>query len=151
MTYDQENTENENSGEESEKKSNFENERKATLGFFGNLLRYSPTGGSIGLVLNFVLNNELLNALFTFPFMIGAVAWAAYSKSFLLQIQEIYDQRGKDDANSLIAQVERLDKVIKKRKRKETYGWKKYTQHYILQNKNSRLYTNRMMQHVLVY
>ena len=119
MTNDKENKEIENSsnsseekGDESEK-SRFENEEKATLGFFGNLVRYSPTGGSIGLIISFILGNELLNALFTFPFMIGAVAWAAYSKSFLLQIKEIYEKRGKDDANTLIAQMEKLDKAIK--------------------------------------
>ena len=95
------------------KKDDFEKEYKASLGFISQLVRYAPTGGSIGLITSFILGNEVLKALFTFPFMVGAVAWAAYSKSFLLQIQEIMEEKGKEDAISLKKQLQKLDSAIR--------------------------------------
>ncbi|MDJ0747230.1 MAG: GUN4 domain-containing protein [Xenococcaceae cyanobacterium MO_167.B27] len=99
--------------EKEKEKDDFEKERKASLGFISQLVRYAPTGGSIGLIASFILDNEVLKALFTFPFMVGAVAWAAYSKSFLLRIQEIMEEEGKKGAESLIAQLQKLDSAIK--------------------------------------
>ncbi len=104
--------------EKEKEKDDFENERKASLGVISQLVRYAPTGGSIGLITSFILDNELLKALFTFPFMVGAVAWSAYSKSFLLKIQERMGEIGKRDADSLITQFQKLDSAIK-----ETIKW----------------------------
>ncbi|MDJ0536655.1 MAG: GUN4 domain-containing protein [Xenococcaceae cyanobacterium MO_207.B15] len=99
--------------EKEKEKDDFEKERKASLGLISQLVRYAPTGGSIGLIASFIVDNEVLKALFTFPFMVGAVAWAAYSKSFLLRIQEIMEEEGKKGAESLIAQLQKLDSAIK--------------------------------------
>ena len=99
--------------EKEKKKDDFEKEREASLGFISQLVRYAPTGGSVGLITSFILDNEVLKALLTFPFMVGAVAWAAYSKSFLLRIQEIMEARGKEDVDSLVAQWQKLDSAIK--------------------------------------
>ena len=99
-------------------KDNFEQERQASLGFISQLVRFAPTGGSIGLITSFILDSEPLKALFTFPFMVGAVAWAAYSKGFLLKVQERMGEIGKKDADSLINQFQKLDSAIK-----ETIKW----------------------------
>ena len=99
--------------EKEKEKDNFEKERQASLGFISQLVRYAPTGGSIGLITSFILDSEPLKALFTFPFMVGAVAWAAYSKGFLLRVQEVYSQRGKEDFDSLLQQMQKLDEAIK--------------------------------------
>ncbi len=99
-------------------KDNIEEEHQASLGFISQLVRYAPTVGSIGLITSFILDSEPLKALFTFPFMVGSVAWTAYSKGFLLKVQERMDEIGKKDADSLINQFQKLDSAIK-----ETIKW----------------------------
>ncbi len=96
-----------------QEKDNFEQERQAALGFISQLVRFAPSGGSICLITSFILDSDPLKALFTFPFMVVAVAWAAYSKGFLLNIQERMSEIGKKDADSLVAQLQKLDRAIK--------------------------------------
>ncbi len=74
-----------------------EKEHKAALGIVSQLVRYVPTGGSLWIFGSFILNQDWRAAVITFPIMMIMVAWSAYSKGFLLQIQE--------RAESLIQQV----------------------------------------------
>ena len=99
--------------EKEKEKGNFEEERKASLGFISQLVRYAPTGGSLWILGSFIKEQDWLSTLITFPLMVIMVAWSAYSKSFLLRIQEIMEEEGKKGADSLIARWQRLDSAIK--------------------------------------
>ena len=107
-----------NSPEPGNEPNNSNQESNTSLGFISQLVRFAPTGGSIGLIASFILDSELLKALFTFPFTVAAVAWAAYSKGFLLKVEERMSEIGKKDADSLIQQFQKLDSAIK-----ETIKW----------------------------
>ncbi len=82
------------------------------------LIRWMPLGGSGSVLLTFFLQQEWLMALLMFPIMIVTVIWAAYSKSVLTRFGEIYAERGKQDVDSLMTWIDRIDKAIK-----ETIKW----------------------------
>ena len=96
-----------------QEKDGFEKEREVALGWLSQLVRYAPTGGSLWIFGSFVRSQEWLSAVITFPIMVIMVAWSAYSKGFLLQVQERMNEEGKKGANSLIDRVQRLDGAIK--------------------------------------
>lgn len=99
--------------EPEKEKSDFEKEREASLGFISELVRYAPTGGSLWIFGSFIKEEKWLSALITFPIMVIMVAWSAYYKSFLLRIKEVYSERGKQDVDSLMEQIQNLDRAIK--------------------------------------
>lgn len=72
-----------------------------------------PTGGSLWIFGSFLKNQDWLSAFITFPIMVIMVAWSAYSKSFLLKVQERMGEIGKKDADSLINQFQKFDSAIK--------------------------------------
>ena len=92
---------------------NFEKERKAALGWISQLVRYAPTGGSLWIFGSFIKDGDWLSAVITFPIMVIMVAWSAYSKGFLLKVQERMDEEGRKGAESLIQQVQKLDSAIR--------------------------------------
>ena len=96
-----------------QEKGNFDKEYQASLGFISQLVRFAPTGGSLWIFGSFIKNQDWLSAVITFPLMVIMVAWSAYSKGFLLRIQEKMDEEGKKGAESLIKQVQKLDSAIK--------------------------------------
>lgn len=96
-----------------QEKENFEKEHTTALGVISQLVRYAPTGGSLWIFGSFIKNQDWLNAVITFPIMVIMVAWSAYSKGFLLKVQERMDEEGKKGAESLIQQVQKLDNALK--------------------------------------
>ena len=90
------------------KQQEFDKEHKAALGIVPQLVRYAPTGASLWIFGSFILNQDWLNVVIIFPIVVIMVAWSAYSKGFLLQIQERMDLSGKKDAEALI-QLQKLD------------------------------------------
>ena len=98
-----------------QEKDNFKKEHQTALGIVFQLVRYVPQthsrlsrvlarrsahtccGGSLWILGSFIKNQDWLSAIITFPIMVIMVAWTAYSKGFLLQIQK--------RAESLIQQV----------------------------------------------
>ena len=92
-----------------QEKDNFEKEHKAALSIVSQLVRYVPTGGSLWIFGSFIKNQDWLSAVITFPIMVIMVAWSAYSKGFLFQIQEKMNFEGKKGAETLIQQVQKLD------------------------------------------
>lgn len=93
-------------------KDNFERERKASLGFISQLVRFAPTGGSLWIFGSFIKDQDWLNAVITFPLMVIMVAWSAYSEGFLLKIQERMGEEGQKNAESLIEQLQKLNRAI---------------------------------------
>ena len=100
----------------------FKDEKKAARkwieGSAKNFIRWMPLGGSGGLLLNFLFQQEWVLALISFPATILTVIWAAYSESVLTRFSEVYAERGKQDVDSFMAWMEKTDKVIK-----ETIKW----------------------------
>ncbi len=105
--------ESEEKQEKKKENSNFQQEHEKSLGLISQLVRYAPTGGSLWILGSFIKEQDWLSTLITFPLMVIMVAWSAYSKSFLLKIQERMKERGKEDADSLMAQFQKLDSAIK--------------------------------------
>ena len=88
---------------------NFKSEHKVVLKIVFQLVRYVPTGASLGIFGSFVLNQDWLNAAITFPIVVMMVAWSAFGKGFLLQIQERMNIEGKKNAELKIQQAQKLD------------------------------------------
>ena len=91
--------------EKQEEKDNLKKEHKAALSIVSQLVRYVPTGGSLWIFGSFIKDRDWLNAAITFPIVVIAIAWSAYSKGFLLQIQERMHSKSKS-AKFLIQQVQ---------------------------------------------
>lgn len=91
----------------------FKKEREGSLAFVSQLFRYVPTGGSLWIFASFVRSQEWVSAVITFPIMVIMVAWSAYSKGFLLRVQERMNEEGKKGADTLINKVQQLDSAIK--------------------------------------
>jgi predicted NACHT family NTPase len=77
------------------------------------LIQWMPLGGSGTLFLGFLLKQEWLQVLLTFPVTIVTAVWAAYSKSFIEQLSEIYAEKGKQDAKALSHWLGSLDEALK--------------------------------------
>ena len=76
-------------------------------------IQWMPLGGSGGLLFSFLLNQEWVNALITFPVTIVTVVWARYNEGFLTQLGAVYQERGKNDAKSLMTFLEKLDETMR--------------------------------------
>lgn len=72
-----------------------------------------PLGGSGSLLFSFLLNQEWVKALITFPVTMATVVWARYTEGFLTQLGAVYEKRGKDDANSLMTFLKKLDETMR--------------------------------------
>lgn len=87
--------------------------RKFLQGTAQTLIQWMPMGGSGWVLLSFAKDQEWLMALLMFPVMITSVVWAAYTKSVLERLAEIYQERGRKDVDALMTLQERLDRAIK--------------------------------------
>ncbi|MDY7004824.1 MAG: GUN4 domain-containing protein [Cyanobacteriota bacterium] len=94
-----------------------ETERKIAQKFVSGttqaFIQWMPLGGSGGLLLSFLLNQEWVKALITFPVTIATVVWARYTEGFLTQLGAVYQERGKNDANSLMTFLNKLDETMR--------------------------------------
>ena len=66
-------------------------------------------GGSLWIFVSFIKNQDWRAAVITFPIMVIMIAWSAYSKGFLLQIQQRMNLQSKKGKISLIQRVQKLD------------------------------------------
>ncbi|MGK7875008.1 MAG: hypothetical protein AB4426_17430 [Xenococcaceae cyanobacterium] len=91
----------------------FETEREAAKkylqGAAQSFIQWMPMGGTGFVLGSFLLEQDWLKALITFPVMIVTVVWAAYTKSVLARLEEIYQERGRKDVDSFMAWQNRLD------------------------------------------
>ncbi|MEB3118708.1 MAG: GUN4 domain-containing protein [Limnothrix sp.] len=77
------------------------------------LIQWMPLGGSGWLFGGFLLKQEWMQVLLTFPVMVVTAVWAAYSKNFIEQLSEIYADRAKKDASALVAWLDALNEALK--------------------------------------
>jgi hypothetical protein len=89
-------------------------QRRSVNRAINELVRWMPMGGSGFAFFSFLLKQEWMISLFLFPIMAASAIWAAYTKHFIEQLQEIYAERGKNDANAFVAWMDSLS---------ETFQW----------------------------
>jgi hypothetical protein len=76
-------------------------------------VQLAPLGGSGGLLLHFLLHQEWVQALLIFPVTLVAVIWAAYTESFMARLREIFTERGRHDADSLMQWLGKFDQALR--------------------------------------
>ena len=81
-------------------------------------IKFVPIGGSGFAFFSFLLQQQWVLVLITFPATVLAVIWAAYSESVLTRFYTIYKEKGAKDVDSLMAWLEKADQAIK-----ETIKW----------------------------
>ncbi|MGK7928635.1 MAG: GUN4 domain-containing protein [Spirulina sp.] len=101
-----------------EKSPSFDEERETTQGevretarFVWSLvqkpartfIQWMPMGGGIWFLGSFVLKQDWVNAIVAFPVLIVTVIWAAYTESVLKRLQEIFQKKGKEDVDRVMA------------------------------------------------
>lgn len=77
------------------------------------LVRWMPLGGSGWAFVSVLLKQEWVTSLALFPVMGMSAVWAAYTKNFIEQLQEIYGERGRNDANALVGWLDSLNETVK--------------------------------------
>jgi hypothetical protein len=75
--------------------------------------RWSPLGATSFAFASFLLKQEWMTALLLFPVTLVSGVWAAYSKGFIERMNEIYAERAKKDADSLVAWMDSLNEALK--------------------------------------
>ena len=95
----------------------FEPQRKVARQYLSGtaqaLIQWMPLGGSGGLLISFLKEQEWLMALFMFPVTIVTVFWGKYTDGFLNQLGEVAAKRGKEDVDALVGWKENLDEAIR--------------------------------------
>ena len=87
--------------------------RKYIQGTAQSLIQWMPMGGSGWALVSFLRQQDWGMALLMFPVMCVTVIWAAYTKSVLTRLEEVYQQRGREDVDSLMSWQKKLDEAIR--------------------------------------
>ncbi|MEM8642801.1 MAG: GUN4 domain-containing protein [Cyanobacteria bacterium P01_G01_bin.54] len=77
------------------------------------LVQWSPLGGSGWLLAHFLWQQDWVQAAITFPMTAVSVVWAAYTESFIARLREIFSDRGRQDADSLMSGVGKVDQALR--------------------------------------
>lgn len=77
------------------------------------LIQWSPLGGSGWAFAHFLLQQDWVLAMLTFPAMIVTAVWARYTGNFTARLGEIAGERGTQDADALVALLDRLDRTLR--------------------------------------
>ena len=77
------------------------------------IIQWSPLAGSGGVLLHFLLQQDWMLAILTFPVTVVTTIWAAYTESFIDRMREISTERGKQNADSLAQGMENLYKLLR--------------------------------------
>lgn len=76
------------------------------------IAQWSPLGGTSFAFGAFLLRQEWVTAIALFPVTAVSGVWAAYSKNFIEKLVEIYSERAKSDAESLVAGLDNLNQSL---------------------------------------
>lgn len=76
------------------------------------LIQWMPLGGSGWLFASFLLKQEWMQVLLTFPVTVVTAVWAAYSQNFVERLSEIYAQKGKEDADAVKQWLDSLNQAL---------------------------------------
>jgi hypothetical protein len=98
--------------QEPEKQPNSSPEKRFVQRSLGAFVRWSPLGGTGFAFVSFLLKQEWVTAIALFPVTAVSGVWAAYSKNFIERLSEIYGERGKKDAESLVANMDLANQFL---------------------------------------
>ncbi|PSN17635.1 hypothetical protein C7271_16715 [filamentous cyanobacterium CCP5] len=76
-------------------------------------IQWSPLGGSGWAFVSFLLRQDWMLAILTFPAMLVTAVWAKYTENFTARLSEAAGSRGTEDADSLVGWLGRLDQGIR--------------------------------------
>ncbi|MEM6868963.1 MAG: GUN4 domain-containing protein [Cyanobacteria bacterium P01_C01_bin.121] len=76
-------------------------------------IQWSPLGGSGWAFFHFLLQQDWMLAVLTFPAMIVTAVWAKYTGNFTTRLGEIAGEKGTKDADALAALLDRLDRALR--------------------------------------
>ncbi|PSB34696.1 GUN4 domain-containing protein [Stenomitos frigidus] len=88
-------------------------QRRQVARWTQEFLRWMPLGGSGGVFASFLLQQQWAQAVIMLPVTAIAGVWAAYSKNFVEQLQDIYADRAKQDAKNLVSWMDSLNEALK--------------------------------------
>lgn len=88
-------------------------ERRYVARSVNAFVQWMPLGGSGAAFVSFCLQQNWAQAVMMFPVTAVTAVWAAYSKNFVEQLQAIYAERGKSDANKFVALLDSLNETAK--------------------------------------
>ncbi|NEP15610.1 MAG: NACHT domain-containing protein [Leptolyngbya sp. SIO4C1] len=77
------------------------------------LVQLAPLGSSGGLLIHFLLQQAWIEAVLIFPVTMVSVIWAAYTESFIARLREIFSERGRQDADSLMRWLSQLNQGLR--------------------------------------
>jgi hypothetical protein len=77
------------------------------------LIQWSPLGGSGWAFVHFLLQQDWMLAILTFPAMVVTAVWAKYTGNFTARLGEIAGERGTKDADALAASLDQLDRALR--------------------------------------
>ena len=77
------------------------------------LIQWSPLGGSGFAFVHFLLQQDWMLAILTFPAMVVTTVWARYTGNFTARLGEIAEARGTQDADSLVSGLGKLDQALR--------------------------------------
>ena len=98
--------------QEPEKQPNPSPEKKFVQRSLQAVARWSPLGGTSFAFASFLLKQEWVTAIALFPVTAVSGVWAAYSKNFIERLSEIYGERGKKDAEGLVANMDHANQFL---------------------------------------
>ncbi|MGB3291428.1 MAG: GUN4 domain-containing protein [Phormidesmis sp.] len=76
------------------------------------VIQWTPAGGSGGLLIHFLWQQEWLQAALMFPVMLVTVVWAKYTENFIETFGASAGERGTSDARSLAGGLSQLNKGL---------------------------------------
>jgi hypothetical protein len=88
-------------------------ERRFVAKSVNAFVQWMPLGGSGAAFASFCLQQNWAQAVMMFPVTAVTGVWAAYSKNFVEQLQELYAARGKSDANAFVAWIDSANEALK--------------------------------------
>lgn len=72
-------------------------------------VRWAPLGGGIGVLGHFLIQQNWVMSVATFPVTVVTSIWAAYTENFVARCREIASERGRKDVDK----VGHLSKLIR--------------------------------------
>ena len=95
----------------------FEEDQKQAKKFINKsaetIVRLFPLGGSTGITLSLICNQDWLMVAVMFPIMVVTVAWAAFSEGFLVTIQNNATELGQHSGNVFVAWIKAIYLAIR--------------------------------------
>lgn len=75
-------------------------------------IQWIPLVFGSGFFIKFLLEKEWILAILMFPITTVTAVWAAYSKNFISRLQEVFSERGKNDADAFVKWIDSLYQTL---------------------------------------